>query len=67
MIRINLASIFFLLATLCYFSFTSPLKPRDFAGLEADMNQLAADVTTLANSIKSVGNGIVLVSEAVSD
>jgi len=68
MIRSNLASIFFLLATLCCFSFTSPIKPRDFTGLQTDMNKLATDVITLANGIESVGNGtgITLVQETVS-
>jgi len=65
MIRISLAPIFFLLAALCCFSFTSPIKPRDFNGLQTDLNKLAADVVTLANGIESVGNGtgITLVQE----
>jgi len=68
MIRINLASIFILLATLCCSSFTSPIKPRDFNGLQTDLNKLAADVITLANGIESVGSGtgITLVQETVS-
>ncbi|KAF8348707.1 hypothetical protein F5887DRAFT_597295 [Amanita rubescens] len=65
MIRSNLVSIFFLLATLCCFSFASSIKPRDFTGLQTDMNKLAADVITLTNGIDSVGSGtgITLVQE----